>query len=248
MSLFRRASRTLLATLAGLALANGALADEATIRKVWNERNPKGPAIDEITKAPMGGLYEVRVGMEIFYVDANADYILFPEQGHIIEMKTKADLTQARIDKITSVDFDKLPFQDAMVMKQGTGARRLAIFEDPNCGYCRKLERDLTALKDVTIYTFLIPILGADSTVKARDIWCAKDNATVWRNWMLGTEPVKRGMGKCDYTAIDRNVAFAQKYRINGTPAIFFEDGSRVPGAIPLEQLEKSLAAKSKKS
>jgi thiol:disulfide interchange protein DsbC len=202
------------------------------------------------------GLYEVRLGTEIFYMDEKGEHIVFPADGghadvgtgHIIDIRTKKDLTQARIDKLTAIDVDKLPFKDAMVMKQGTGARRLVIFEDPNCGYCKRLERDLVALKDVTIYTFLIPILGGDSSVKARDIWCAKDNAHVWRNWMLNGERAPRDMGKCDFSAIERNTAMAQKYRINGTPAIVFDDGSRMPGAVPLEDLEKALATRSRKS
>lgn len=244
----RFALRALLIALAGLTVAVAAHADDALIRKVWKERNPKGPSIDEITKTPISGLYEVRIGTEIFYVDDQAKYILFPDQGHIIDMKTKADLTQARIDKLTAIDVNTLPLKDAMVMKQGTGARRLFIFEDPNCTYCKHLEHELVQLKDVTIYTFLIPILGPDSTIKARDIWCSPDNAHVWRNWMLSGVPAQRQMGQCDFSALDRNLAMADKYRINGTPGIVFEDGSRVPGAIPVQQLEERLAAKAKKS
>ena len=249
----RTALRALSAALIGLALAGTALADDAAIRRAWGEAYPGQPGPDEITRTSIAGLYEVRVGTDIYYVDEKGDHIIAPaieggNFGHIIETRTKKDLTQPHIDKINSIDIDKLPLQDAMVMKQGTGARRLVIFEDPNCGFCRQLERDLVALKDVTIYTFLIPILGGDSPIKARDIWCAKDNARVWRSWMLNGESAKREMGKCDFSAIERNTALALKYHIRGTPAIVFEDGSRVPGALPLDELEKTIAAKSKKS
>jgi thiol:disulfide interchange protein DsbC len=133
-----------------------------------------------------------------------------------------------------------------MAIKQGNGARKMAVFVDPNCGYCKRFERDLAGLKDVTIYTFLIPILGPDSSVKSRDIWCAKDPSQTWRAWMLdGVVPAKGG--KCDSAAIERNLDFAHKQRINGTPAVFFTDGTRKPGAIPGDLLEKLLAASSKK-
>lgn len=255
MTRFRPSLRLLPALVLGALLAAPAMADDAAIRKNWAEANPGTPPIDEISKTPIAGLYEVRVGTEIFYVDEKGEHVIFASEGsraeqgtgHIISLKAKKDITQARIDKLTAIDVDKLPFQDAMVMKQGTGARRLVIFEDPNCTYCKRLERDLVALKDVTIYTFLIPILGPDSTIKARDIWCSRDNSKVWRNWMLNGEPVKREMGKCDAGALDRNLALAQRYRINGTPAIVFDDGSHVPGAIPLAELEKSLMTKVKK-
>ncbi len=253
MSANRTALRALLPAVLAALLAGAAHADDAAIRKSWAARNPDSAPIDEITKTPIPGLYEVRIGLQIFYMDEKGDYVLFPSDdtagmGHIIEMRNKHDVTQARIDKLTNVDVDKLPWKDAMVMKQGTGARRLVLFEDPNCGYCRKLERDLVALKDVTIYTFLIPILGGDSPVKSRDIWCSKDNAAVWRNWMLTGEKGPRNMGKCDFSAIDRNLALATRYRIQGTPAIIFEDGSRVPGALPLDELEKQILVRTKKS
>ena len=235
--------RTLAAAALTLACMAGAWADDAAIRKAFAERNPKFPPIDEITKTPINGLYEVRIGTEIMYVDDKADYIMFPEQGHIIETKSKTDLTEARLNKLTAIDVPSLPFKDAIMIKQGTGARRLVVFEDPNCGYCKQLERDLVALKDVTIYTFLMPILGPDSTVKARDIWCAHDNAKAWRGWMLTGITAPREMGKCDFTALDRNTELGRRFRIQGTPAVVFEDGSRVPGVISLDKLEQRLAA-----
>lgn len=251
----RHTAPALAAAALGLFLAGAAHADDAAIRKAWAEASPGSPAIDEISRTVIPGLYEVRLGTEIFYMDEKGEHILFAADGsksesgtgHIIEIKSKKDLTQNRIDKLTAIDVATLPVKDAMVMKQGTGARKLFIFEDPNCGYCKKLERDLVALKDVTIYTYLIPILGGDSAVKARDIWCSADNAHAWRNWMLNGDRAPRNMGKCDFSAIDRNTALAQKYRVNGTPAIVFEDGTRLPGAVPLDELEKQIAARGAK-
>jgi thiol:disulfide interchange protein DsbC len=214
---------------------------EAALAKALSERLPQLPKIDEISKTPVPGLFEVRYGgTEILYSDEAGDHIL---TGSMIDTKSRADLTEARIEKLLAVDFDKLPLKDAMPIKQGSGARKLAVFVDPNCGYCKRFERDLAAVKDVTIYTFLIPILGPDSTAKARDIWCAKDASATWRAWMLDGVVPGKSEAKCDATPIDRNLAFAQKQKINGTPAILFADGTRKPGAIPPALLEKLLVA-----
>ena len=254
MITIRSALRTLAATgLAAACLA--AWSDEAAIRKSWAERNAKAPPIDEISKTPIPGLYELRVGTEIFYSDEKGDYLIFPSQdqpdGHIIETKTKTDVTQLKLDKLLGFDVPNLPFKDAIVFKQGSGARRLVVFEDPNCHFCKDVEKNLVALKDVTIYTFLIPILGPDSVQKSRDIWCAKDAAKTWRSWMLSGVAPQREMGHCDTSALTRNTALAEKHRVMGTPAIVFDDGSRIGGFVELDKLEKRLdevaAATSKK-
>ncbi len=238
--------------LAGVALAAALLAgsalaqQEAVIRKALTERLPQLPKIDEISRSPVAGLWEVRYGgSELLYSDDKGEHIFV--NGSLVETKTRTDLTEARLDKMLGVSWDKLPLKDAMVMKQGTGARKIAVFEDPNCGYCKRFERDMANLKDVTIYTFLIPILGPDSTTKSRDIWCAKENAKVWRSWMLEGATPPKNIGTCDTTALDRNLAFARSYRINGTPAAFFEDGTRKPGAISADLIEKLLVAASAK-
>jgi thiol:disulfide interchange protein DsbC len=221
-------------------LAVPALADEAAIRKNLGERLPDFPKIDEVSKSPIPGLYEVRVGVEIFYTDEQGNHII---DGSVIDTRTRANLTQARIDKLTQIDFAKLPLKDAIVWKSGTGERKMAVFADPNCGYCKRFERDLNAVKDVTVYTFLYPILGADSIEKSKNIWCAKDKTATWRDWMLeGAAPAKV-MGQCDVAALQRNSDFGRKYRINGTPAVLFEDGKRSPGAMNTEQIEKQLVA-----
>jgi len=241
-----RFRRTLLALGATLLLAGAAGAQEAAIRKSLTERIPNFPKIDEISKSPVAGLYEVRFGgTEIVYTDAEGKFIL---QGSLIDVKTMSNLTEERIEKLTAVDFSALPLKDAIVIKQGTGARRMAVFADPNCGYCKRFERDLATVKDVTVYTFLMPILGPDSVAKSKDIWCAKDAPKSWRGWMVdGVAPAK-GSDKCDSAALDRNVEFGRKFRINGTPALVFEDGTRKPGALPAAEVEKLLAAAVRKS
>lgn len=226
--------------VAGLLLSLGALADEAAIRKNLAERMPALPAIDEISKTAIPGIYELRLGTEILYADEQGNHII---EGALFDTRSKTDLTKARIDKLTAIDFASLPLKDAMVQKQGNGSRRLVVFADPNCGYCKRLERDLLQVKDVTIYTFLLPVLGPDSTVKSRDIWCARDAQKSWRAWMLDGVTPPKSMGTCDTAAIDRNLEMGKKYKVQGTPAVVFEDGTRSPGAIPAAQIEKQLAS-----
>jgi len=221
-------------------LAAPALAQEAAIRKNLAERLPNFPKIDEVTKSPIPGLYEVRVGNEIFYADEQGNHII---DGSLIDTRTRANLTQERIDKLTAIDFAKLPFKDAIVWKSGTGERKMAVFADPNCGYCKRFERDLSEVKNITVYTFLYPILGADSLEKSRNIWCAKDRTSAWRDWMLDGAAPAKAMGQCDTGALQRNAEFGRKYRINGTPAILFEDGKRSPGAMNTAQIEQQLVA-----
>jgi len=240
----RGAAAFLLALVAG-GVVTAARADEAAIRKNLAERLPSLPKIDEVSKTPIPGLYELRLGSDIVYTDENGNHLI---QGALIDTKTRADLTQARIDKLTAIDFASLPLKNAMLIKQGTGARKVVVFADPNCGYCKRLEKDLLALKDVSIYTFLYPILGPDSHVKSKDIWCAKDPAKAWRAWMVDGQLPTKAMGTCDTAALEANTELGRKYKVQGTPAVVFEDGTRAPGAIPAAQIEARLAALAKKN
>jgi len=235
--------KTLLRSALAVALvatfAHAASAQEAVIRKNIAERLPDFPKIDEVTKTPIPGLYELRIGTEVLYTDEHGDHLI---EGSIVETRSRTNLTEARINKLTAIDFAALPLKDAIVWKQGTGARKLVVFADPNCGYCKKFEKEMQQVKDVTVYTFLYPILGGDSPDKSRNIWCAKDNSVAWRDWMINGTPAPRNMGgKCDTSALERNVALGKKHRVNGTPALVFEDGKRVPGALPPDQVEKQL-------
>ncbi|URI09313.1 DsbC family protein [Aquincola tertiaricarbonis] len=239
-------NRTLAAAAAVLAIAAlPAAAQEDVIRKNLMERLPQMPKIDEVSKTPIPGLYEVRMGTDVIYSDESGNHVI---QGSIFDTRNKTNLTDARIQKLTAIDFASLPLKDAMVQKQGNGSRKLAVFADPNCGYCKRFERDLATVKDVTIYTFLYPILGADSDAKAKGIWCSKDAQKTWRAWMLDGATIPKQMGSCDAAAIARNVAFGQKHKLNGTPALVFQDGRRLPGAIPAAEIEKQLAEASAKS
>ncbi len=231
-------SRLGLVALSLALLGSGmAFAQEAAIRKNLAERLPAFSKIDEVSKTPMSGLYEVRVNeTEIFYTDAEGNFLL---QGNLIDTKAKRNLTEERVDKLSAIDFGTLPLKDAFTVVRGNGKRKMVVFEDPNCGYCKRFERDLQKISDVTVYMFLYPILGPDSTDKSKSIWCAKDRSKAWQDLMVRDQPVAKAT--CDTAAVDRNIDFGRKHKITGTPTMFFADGSRVPGAINAQQVEKFL-------
>jgi len=222
---------------ATLVAAFSVTAQEATIRKNLGERIPQLKKIDEVTKSPMPGLFEIRVnGTDIFYTDAEGNFLV---QGNLIDTKQRRNLTEERIDKLTAISFDSLPIKDAFTIVRGNGKRKLAVFEDPNCGYCKRFEHDLQKVDNVTIHMFLYPILSADSAEKSKHIWCAKDKAKSWQDWMVRDQLPKSA--SCDSAAIERNVELGRKYKITGTPTLVFVDGTRVPGAISTAQVEKHL-------
>ena len=227
----------------GLLVCTAASAQEANIRKALAERIPQMDKIDEVRPTPMKGLFEVRIGTDLFYTDAQGNYVI---QGELIDTKARRNLTEDRINKLTAVDFAALPLKDAFTIVRGDGKRKLAVFEDPNCGYCKRFERDMQNVDNVTVYMFLYPILSPDSAEKSRNIWCAKDKAAAWHDQMLRDKSAPAA--SCDTSALQRNLAFGRKYKITGTPTLIFADGSRVPGAIGAQEVEKRLAEASSES
>lgn len=211
---------------------------EATIRKNLTERIPQIPKIEEITPTPLAGIYELRLSTnEIYYSDAAGNFLI---QGNLIDTKSKRNLTEERENKLSAIDFNTLPLKDAITFVHGTGKRKLAVFEDPNCGYCKRFERDLAKVDNVTVYLFLMPVLGPGSVEKSRNVWCAKDPAATWTQLMQ--KDVQPTATQCNTAAIDRNLELGRKYKITGTPTLVAQDGTRVPGAINSTQLEKLLA------
>jgi thiol:disulfide interchange protein DsbC len=214
-----------------------ATAQEATIRKNIAERLPQLKQIDEISATPVPGLYEIRAnGADIFYTDTEGNFLI---EGNLIDIRQRRNLTEERVNKLTALNFDALPLKDAFTVVRGNGKRKLAVFEDPNCGYCKRFERDLEKVNNVTVHTFLYPVLGPDSGEKSRNIWCAKDKGKTWHNWMAKEE--LPAIASCDVSAITRNLELGRKHKITGTPTLVFADGSRVPGAINAQQIEKYL-------
>ena len=237
-TLWALAKMALVATSLTTLIAAPSFAQEAAIRKNLQERLPAFAKIDEVSKTPMNGLFEIRVNdSDIFYTDAEGNFLI---QGNLIDTKAKRNLTEERVDKLSAIDFSALPIKDAFTIVRGNGKRKMAVFEDPNCGYCKRFERDMQKVSDVTVYMFLYPILSPDSTDKSKSIWCAKDKAKVWQDLMVRDQPVPKA--SCDSAALERNIAYGKKHKVTGTPTLFFVDGSRVPGAVNAQQVEKFLA------
>jgi len=194
--------------------------------------------VDSVRKTPYGGLYEVVVGGEIFYTDEKGSILVI---GNIIDLKSRDNITEQRLRQVNKIAFADLPFDRAIKIVRGNGSRKVAIFEDPNCGYCKRFERDLQGINDITVYVFLYPILSPDSIEKSKAIWCSKDPGKSWVDTMT-KESVPAGDKSCP-TPLDQNIAFGREKKINGTPTIIFEDGERVPGAMAIADFEKKLAA-----
>ncbi len=229
--------KTLLSLALTATVSLSAFADEASVKKAI-EAKLGGNKVTSVTKTPYLGLYEVYADGQIFYTDEKITAIL---AGSLIDGQSMKNVTAERMQKLTAISFSDLPLELAFKQVRGDGKRVLASFEDPNCGYCKRLAKDIAKLDNVTLYTFLLPILSPDSLEKSKRIWCSTDKAKAWNDWMIdGKTPT--GRTDCDTTAIQKSVELGQKLAISGTPTIFFADGTRVPGAMPIEQIENRLS------
>ncbi|GIZ53504.1 DsbC family protein [Noviherbaspirillum aridicola] len=225
----------------GLAAA-GAFAQtgtEAAIKKAIEPRLGEGVKIDSVTKTPYAGLYEIRIGGDIFYTDAKGEYLFL---GRVVNSKTFEDYTKARTDEINRIKFSDLPLDAAMKQVKGNGKRVIAVFEDPNCGYCKRFRQTLNEMDNVTVYTFMYNILSEDSVTKSRNIWCSADRARAWDDWMIRGKQPEAAAASCT-TPHEKVFALGQRLRVTGTPTIFFTDGSRIPGAVDAKTLESKLAS-----
>ena len=212
-----------------------ALADEASVKKSIEEK--LGGKVTSVSKSPYLGLYEVYAEGQILYTDEKITAII---AGTLIDGKTMKNVTAERMQKLTAIKFSDLPLELAVKQVRGNGKRVLASFEDPNCGYCKKLARDTANLDNITIYTFLLPILSPDSLEKSNQIWCSADKVKAWNDWMQDNK-TPSGKGDCNTTAVKKTIELGRKLAITGTPTLFFADGERFPGAIPLAEIEKKL-------
>ncbi|MBL0143629.1 MAG: DsbC family protein [Betaproteobacteria bacterium] len=228
---------SLSAAMLALVLALPAFAQD--LERVKADLKKKFPEaqIETTRKTGYAGLIEVTGGGEVFYTDEKTTFLLL---GSLIDAKTRENVTEARVRKLSAVKFDSLPLESSIKIVRGNGSRRIAIFEDPNCGYCKRFEKDLAGVTDLTIHVFLYPILSPESATKSKAVWCAPDRAKAWLDLMLkNADP--DGATNCE-NPIDKLVAYGREKRITGTPTIFFEDGERVPGAMPIAAFEKRLA------
>jgi thiol:disulfide interchange protein DsbC len=213
---------------------------EAAIKKAIEPRLGAGVKVDSVKATPYAGLYEVRAAGDILYTDKKGEFLFI---GHVYNAKTAQDLTKERIDEINKIKFSDLPFESALKLVKGDGKRVIAVFEDPNCGYCKRFRQTtLKEMDNVTVYTFMYNILSEDSFVKSKNIWCAPDRNKAWDEWMVSGKAAPAAAASC-VAPNDKVLELGQKLRIQGTPAIFFTDGSRIPGAIDTKGLEAKLSS-----
>lgn len=212
---------------------------EAYIKKMISANIAGGVPVDSVTKTPYGGLYEVRMGGEIVYTDEKAKYVFV---GSIIDVKGTVNYTKLRTDELNRVNFADLPLDAAVKYVKGDGKRVIAIFEDPNCGYCKKFRKSLQGVDNITIYTFMYNILADDSVTRSRDIWCAADRSKAWDDWMINGKVAPVAAASCT-TPHEKVLALGRKMRVTGTPTVIFTDGSRLPGMVDVKALEEKFAS-----
>jgi thiol:disulfide interchange protein DsbC len=230
--------KTLALAVAAVAFSSAALADAETdgVLAALKDKYPS-TKFSSVEKAPVGGMYEVVMGKNIAYTDKDGRYFMF---GSLYDMQSREDLTAPKRETLSRIDTNKLPLKDAFVRVKGSGVRKLYVFSDPDCRFCKQLEPELEKLDDVTIYTFIYPIvsLHGDAPRKSEAIWCtgdAKTRADVWRRVVSNGERIESK--QCD-NPIQRNVALGESLTIRGTPTLLAADGRQLPGAASKDRIE----------
>ncbi|PPC96646.1 DsbC family protein [Methylotenera mobilis] len=226
------------------AFATFAVADEASVKKAVEAAYPKFK-VEKVTKTPYAGLYEVFMGGQIIYTDEKLSFLI--AEGRLVDPKTKKDITGERLEELTKIDFSTLPLNQAIKVVKGNGSRKLVVFSDVDCPYCKRLERnELSNITDVTIYTFLYPIeqLHPDAANKSKLIWCAKDRVKAWEDWIL-RDQLPSSAGSCD-VPLEKVGELARKIGVTSTPTLIFSDGKRMLGAQPHKEIERMLSAAKK--
>ncbi len=239
----------MLKKIAGMLLISAfstlAIADEASLKKAVEAAYPKFK-VDRVTKTPYAGLYEVFMGGQIIYADEKLTFLI--AEGRLVDPKTKKDITGERLDELTKIDFSSLPLEQAIKVVKGNGSRKLVVFSDVDCPFCKRLERnELDNITDVTVYTFLYPIeqLHPDAANKSKLIWCAKDRVQAWEDWIL-RDRLPNAAGNCE-VPLEKVGQLARRAGVTSTPTMFFADGKRMLGAQPYKEIERMLTAASKK-
>ena len=212
--------------------------DEAAAVKAQLEAKFPGAAVSNVAKSPYFGLYEAQFDDRLVYTDAKVTFVVV---GSIFDANTKQNLTDARLRELNHVSWDSLPLNLAFKRVKGNGTRRLAIFSDADCPYCKRIESEIKQLDDVTIYTFLYPIdqLHPDAARKSTLIWCAPDRARAWDEYFASGK-LPDNDGKCA-TPIGETARLGERMHVSATPTLVFADGTVLPGAIPLSQLESEI-------
>ena len=239
MKMIKAALLSILASASFAAVAAGK--DEAAIKELIEPRLGEDVKVISVTKTPYSGLYEVHTdNNDILYTDRKARYLFV---GRVIDTTTYQDYTKARVEALTRIKFSELPVEFALKTVKGNGKRAIAIFEDPNCGYCKHFRQTtLNELDNATIYTFMYNILSEDSAVKSRNVWCSADRQKAWDDWMLNNKAPAAAPETCLANPGEKVYRLGRKLKITGTPTIVFADGSRIASAIDLKTLEAKLA------
>jgi len=233
--------KSLLGLLVGTFLISCAYADDAVLKKAIESAYPD-IQVDSIKKTQYGGLYEVFIGGQIVYTDEKFTFLI--AEGRLIDAKTKRNVTGERMEELTRVDFSKLPLDKAIKVVKGNGSRKLVVFSDPDCPFCKRLEqKELAGITDITVYTFLFPLdkLHPDAANKSRAIWCSADRAKSWMDWVLNNKLVK-GSTNCE-NPVESLAELGKNLGVTSTPTLIFADGKRMLGAYPAAEIEKALNA-----
>lgn len=234
----------LLAALLAITTTGVSVADEASLKKAIEAAYPKFK-VDSVTKTPYPGLYEVFMGGQIVYTDEKLNFLI--AEGRLVDPKTKKDITGERLEELTKIDFNSLPLNQAIKVVKGNGSRKLVVFSDVDCPFCKRLEQnELSNIEDVTIYTFLYPIesLHPDAANKSRSIWCAPNRVKAWNDWIFNNK-LPSSAAKCE-VPLENVGEMARKYGVTSTPTLFFADGKRMLGAQPHKEIERYLQAATK--
>jgi len=234
-----------LITLSMLALSQFAVADEASLKKAVEAAYPKFK-VQSVVKTPYAGLYEVFMGGQIIYTDEKLTFLI--AEGRLVDPKSKKDVTGERLEELTKIDFNSLPLEKAIKVVKGNGSRKLVVFSDVDCPYCKQLERkELSNISDVTIYTFLYPIdqLHPDAANKSKTIWCSSNRTKAWNDWIINNQ-LPSSAGNCE-VPLEQVGELARKIGVTSTPTLIFSDGRRVMGAQPYKEIEKYLQSATKK-
>lgn len=232
------------AWLVPVTMATAAAADEGAMRRLIQSRLGDEARIETIARVPASSLYEVTVrgpnGPQLFYVDERARVIVV---GQVLDGRTGRNLTEERLRKLNAIEWSSLPFADAITTRHGTGRRKIAVFSDPNCPYCKRFEKDLAKLGDITVHIFLYPVIRAESMPLTKSVWCSRDRARAWNDLMLrDIQPT--AAPDCD-TPVEKLVALGRRLGASSTPTWFVETGERYSGAVPLEDTRRILDAAS---
>src|SRR5690606_34233585 len=220
-------------------MSASALAASSTeqVEKNFKEKYPN-TTITSIDSTPIEGIYEIVLGKNIAYTDESGGYFIF---GNMVRMSDQADLTSIKREELNKVNFNDLPFEQAITIKKGKGERKIAVFSDPDCPFCKRLEQELQKVDNVTIYIFLNPLkqLHPQAVETSKKIWCSKDKALAWKDYMLGG--INPSAAANCTNPVNETVKLAQQLGFSGTPTSILEDGTKIIGAKSSSELDYAL-------